>query len=192
MNQNTTHRYYYQDIERLLTFLVPPHRSLLKIVYGKNEFSNRFNATNVKTVDLTKKTMTDALSGDSPYDYILLINTIEFLPDIQNLFEEIHRLTKPQSRVIITFHNPLWQPLGKLAEFLRLKTSSPWENWVSMFDMENFLRLAGFEVIKKGHRVLLPLGPFGDAPAQAERVVARNYYAICVDAVGRASAPECP
>ncbi len=43
-----------------------------------------------------------------------------------------------------------------MAEFAGLKTSQPIQNWLSPADVENLLYLSGFEVIKKGNKLLLP------------------------------------
>jgi glycosyltransferase involved in cell wall biosynthesis len=45
----------------------------------------------------------------------------------------------------------------RLTQTLGLKAPVPIQNWLSSADVENLLYLAGFEVIKKGNKLLLPL-----------------------------------
>jgi hypothetical protein len=75
---------------------------------------------------------------------------------VQQAFEELISVTSPDSRVVITYYNYLWEPVLKGAEFFRLKMRSPIQNWLPLSAIENLLYLAGFEVVKKGYRFLIP------------------------------------
>ena len=127
--------YYHSEMERFIRFLVPKESSLLEIKSG-----------------ITIQN----LAGHKPYDYIILSDTIGSLSDIQKSLQEFHTITHDQSRVIITHYNYLWEPALKAAEKLHIKKPQSLQNWVSMKDLENFLYLGGFEVVKKGHLLLLP------------------------------------
>jgi glycosyltransferase involved in cell wall biosynthesis len=50
----------------------------------------------------------------------------------------------------------LWEPVLKFAERVGLKMAEPTQNWLPLEDLQNLIYLAGFEVIKKGYRFLLP------------------------------------
>jgi glycosyltransferase involved in cell wall biosynthesis len=57
---------------------------------------------------------------------------------------------------VVSFHNWLWQPLLKAAEQLGQRQPQPPESWLTPRDVANLLDLAGWEVLKQGHRCLLP------------------------------------
>jgi hypothetical protein len=82
---------------------------------------------------------------------------ISYLDDIQTALLEVRRICNENTRVIITYHNYLWEPFLTLAEKIGQRSPQPINlNWLSDGDIENFLYLAGLEVVKKGKRFLLP------------------------------------
>jgi glycosyltransferase involved in cell wall biosynthesis len=58
---------------------------------------------------------------------------------------------------VITHVNHLWEPVLRLAQRLGLMTPQKRQNWLALADIENLLFLSGFEVIKSGYRLLLPV-----------------------------------
>lgn len=131
-------KYYHREIERLLGFLVPKESSVLKIDCSEGE---------VPIIQLKE---------DKKYDYIVALDLISFAKDIQKTLQQLHRVARPRSRIVLTYHNYLWEPVLKLAEFFHLKRPQPSRNWLASFDIENFLYLAGFDIVKKGERLLMP------------------------------------
>ena len=165
-------RYYHQDIEKLFNFLVPENSSVLEIGCGTGDILSRLKSEKKKGIDISPEMISVAknkypglnfdtgdaenLSLNEKYDYIILSGIVGSLLDIQKTFQELHKVSYSKSRIIITYYNYLWEPILKLAEKLHLKMPQPWQNWVSSPDLENFFNLSGFEVIKKGNRLLLP------------------------------------
>lgn len=126
-------KYYHQEMEKFLNFLIPADKSVLKIDYSRD-----FNLTGKK------------------FDYIIAPDLIGFSSDIQEALQKLHKVAYCGSRIILTYHSYLWEPILKIAEFLHLKMSQPFQNWLSTSDMENLIYLSGFEVIKRGERLLIP------------------------------------
>lgn len=99
-----------------------------------------------------------ALQHTEKYEYVLLLDTVNFLPDVQASLQDIRaKLCTNQTRVVITTFNFLWMPVFRIGEFLRIKTRFPEQNWLSYSTLENMLTLAGFEVVERGGRILFPL-----------------------------------
>ena len=92
------------------------------------------------------------------FDYIVLADLIGFVDDIQGLLERLHALCTPGSRLVVSFHNFVWQPLLALAERCGWKTPTPTQSWISLHDLLGLLQLADFEPVKAERRVLLPAG----------------------------------
>jgi hypothetical protein len=99
----------------------------------------------------------EALSIDEKFDYVLIDGTIGHVDDIQLAFSQLHRVCKPQTRVIIVYYNYLWEPVLKFAEAVGLRMKHLLEHWLPLDDIANLLYLNNFEVIKKGYRCLLPV-----------------------------------
>src|SRR5690606_29073591 len=90
------------------------------------------------------------------FDVIIVSNSIGFFDDVQQVFEEIKKVSHSQTRVIITYYNHLWEPILKFAEFIGIKQKTPQQSWLSAQDMENILELAGWEVFRSTRRLLIP------------------------------------
>lgn len=124
--------YYHQEVEKFLNFLIPADVSVLRINYGEK-------------IETKKK-----------YDYIIAPYLIGFSLDIQKSLRQLHKISHSKTKIILTYHSYLWEPILKTAEFLKLKMPQPFQNWLTTADLENLLYLSGFEIIKKGERLLIP------------------------------------
>jgi len=98
----------------------------------------------------------DNLAIEGHFDYLVLSDLIGYLHDVQRAFRSLQGVCNPRTRVIVTQYNYLWEPVLRLAQALKLKAPVPIQNWLLSADIENMLYLAGFEVIKKGNKLLFP------------------------------------
>lgn len=94
---------------------------------------------------------------DRTYDYIILSETINQASDVQQLLEQLHAVAHARTRLLINFYHTLWRPLLSLVTFLGFKAKQPAANWLSPADVQNLLRLSGWEMIKQQKRILLPI-----------------------------------
>lgn len=78
---------------------------------------------------------------------IILDNVIGDIPDIQKYFEELKKNIDKETRVLISYHNPIWEPVLNFASFLGLRKKIKNQNWLDQDDLANILNLSGFEVI---------------------------------------------
>ncbi len=171
-------RYYHADLEDLLSFLVPPGRSVLEVGCSTGDLLARLRPKRGKGIDFSREMIAVAnakyprsqypalsfvqddveelqLKGET-FAYVIMSDLIGELTDIGRAFRNLGRVTTPESRLIITYFNALWEPVLRLAEKLGLKMPQDHQNWLSLADIENLLALNGFDVIRKGERLLLP------------------------------------
>jgi hypothetical protein len=170
-------RYYYEDLERLLRFFLPPGLRILEIGCGTGALLNalrpsvgvgidqdaeviaqaqqQFPHLHFRLQDLQRLDKRDPVLAQ-PFDAILLVNTLSYLRDIQQVLEQLRCFCTRRTRLILSHHNPLWEPLLNLATLLRQRRPLPAANWLSAADVANLLHLAGYEVIQQGKRLLLP------------------------------------
>jgi hypothetical protein len=92
-----------------------------------------------------------------PFDYILLSDVIGYINDVQSAFEQLNRVCRPRTRVILTYFNYLLEPVLRAGERLGIKRPQPDQNWLSLADLQNLLSLAGFQTVSMGYKVLLPV-----------------------------------
>lgn len=165
---------YYDDLHRLLAFAIPPDTSVIELGCGIGNVLVRLPNAQKVGIDFAPDMIEEAKNFDQtgtqyriddiehlqeqkPYDYILLLDTVNSLRDVQHAFTEIRtKLCDNQTRLIITFHNFLWRPLLVLWERIGLKTPLPEQNWLAPADIKTLLHLAGFELVSRGERMLWP------------------------------------
>ncbi|HEX8531291.1 MAG TPA: glycosyltransferase, partial [Cytophagales bacterium] len=141
-------RYFYQQLARYLTLYVRPNNSLLEIKHESPGLGCRLPGVRVVNQQ-------DA-SGAAP-EYVLLNGNVHYEKDVQSFFQGLHALLNPSSRVIVLYYSSLWKPLMQLATWLGMRRKAPELNWVAPEDIENFLRLADFELVRQESKILLPV-----------------------------------
>jgi|SRR3989339_458113 len=90
------------------------------------------------------------------FDYIVLNGTLGELADIQNVLKRISEYCNPDTRIIILQYNPIWEMVLKIGEKLKLKMPEKISNWLSAEDIENFLTITGYQVIRRDFYMLFP------------------------------------
>jgi len=167
-------RYYHEELLRYHRFWIPEGASVLEIGCGIGDLLAGVRPGRGVGVDLSPRMIDLARSrhpsiefhvGDADhieltetFDYVILSNLVGHLPDVQNALEQLHHVCRPDTRIIVTFYNQLWQPILRAADYLGLHTPEPLPNWLAPVDIENLLVLTGFEPIRSGFKCPLPLG----------------------------------
>lgn len=95
------------------------------------------------------------------FDFILMPDTVGWIGDIEVVLGQLHALCHPDTRIVISYHSPIWEPVLRVAQKLGLKAPMPPMNWLGMRDLAALLDLAGFEVIRREWRTLAPLRLLG-------------------------------
>jgi glycosyltransferase involved in cell wall biosynthesis len=83
---------------------------------------------------------------------IILGNLIGDIPDLQDYFESLRKQISSNTKVLISYHNPAWEPVLTLASRLGLRRKVGIQNWLDQSDLANILQLSGFEVISSEKR----------------------------------------
>lgn len=166
-------RYYYRELENLLKFFIPNRDSILEVGCGTGDFLNALKPKEGVGIDISRE-MIDLSKKKYPeyefyvmdaedmaikrkFDYVIMSDLLGHLEDVWQAFRQLDSVIKPETRIIVTYYNFLWEPILRLAERLNLKMRQKVQNWLSLADIENLLNLNGYEVIKKGRRFLLPI-----------------------------------
>lgn len=99
----------------------------------------------------------DFLSPKDQSNYLVVSDVLGRTEDIQSFLVKARLSLLPNGRLIITQYNALWEPILRLASWLGLREGPVEQNWLTMGDLKNFAYLAGFEVIKSGAKMIMPV-----------------------------------
>jgi len=165
-------KYYYKDLIKFLKYNIPEGSSVLEIGCGTGYILNHLKPSKGVGIDISPKMIevaktkynhltfiqadAESISLNETYDFIIISDTLGYFEDIQQSFSELRKVSHPGTRIIITYHNYLWQILLRIAELLRLKTPQVRLNWLNKNDIKNLLVLEGFDIIKTGSRFIFP------------------------------------
>jgi len=153
--------------------LIPQDASVLQIGCENGDLINSLSASrklgidfSQEMIDVARKKFPDVefqvndledLKINEFFDYVLLINTLGYVEDIQKALKNLKKVYRPDTRVIIVYFNYLWEPILKIGENMGLRMKRPIQHWLPLEDIENLLQLSDFEVIKKNFRFLIPI-----------------------------------
>jgi SAM-dependent methyltransferase len=95
--------------------------------------------------------------GTEPFDFIILSDVVGLLDDVWLALRRLQPLCHADTRIIITTHNAVWEPLLGLAQRLRRRMPTQITSWLGQDDIANLLQLNHFEVVSRGTSMLLPI-----------------------------------
>lgn len=172
---------YHRRLRKVYRFLIPPGRNVLELGCARGELLSALKPERGVGVDMSPEMILrarqqhpqlefieanahDLNEVNGSFDHIVMSDLVNDLWDIQTIFDQLHRLCHPGTRLILNTHSNLWAWPLALAQKLRLAKPRQVQNWLTPEDIENLLALSGFEVIRKWPEILWPLkgGWFAD------------------------------
>lgn len=171
-------RYFHEADEAYLRFLIPEHLSILELGCGTGNTlaalrpklgvgidlspemigiaSASHSNLNFHVQDIEDPGALDIVRQAAPFDVVLLDSTLGYLSDIQKFLEQLFSLCSTKTRIVVTSHSYAWEPLFSLATYLGLRIKTPPITWLRLGDVENLLKLSGFESVKNESRIICP------------------------------------
>jgi len=166
-------RYYHREVRRLLKFLIPEGACVLDMGSSTGDLLNRLKPSKGVGIDLSPQMVERAsknyphlrfrvqdaeeMDNEESFDFVVMSGCIGLFRDIWKVFRGLRKVTSFESRVVIVYYNRLWEPVLELAQKIGLRMPRPYQNWLGLNDIHDLLHLNGFEVIKQGKKVLLPV-----------------------------------
>jgi ubiquinone/menaquinone biosynthesis C-methylase UbiE len=174
-------RWYHRRLAEIYRYLVNPNQRILEIGCGTGDLLASLQPSHGVGIDFSPEMISrakknhpefefhlidahDLSSIEGEFDAIILSDTVNDLWDVQRAIEQARHLCTPHTRLIINFYNHAWQLPLAIAQSLNLAAPMLRQNWLTREDIDNMLRLAGFESIRSSQEVLwpLPLGGLAD------------------------------
>ncbi|MBU4501889.1 MAG: class I SAM-dependent methyltransferase [Nanoarchaeota archaeon] len=171
-------RYYYQSLKRLLNELVPDsdESTILEIGCGTGSLLDYLNPRRGVGTDISKNMIgiarkkhrhkknlsfevseAENITIKEKFDFIILIDLIEHLGNPNSAISELRKVSKKETRIIISHANPIWEPILNLLEWLKLKMPEGPHNRITQKELEKILTKNNFKIIERGYRLLLPV-----------------------------------
>jgi SAM-dependent methyltransferase len=164
--------YYHREIQRFCRFAIPPGASVLELGCGTGDLLAAVEPREGLGVDLSPRMIeaararhphlswmvgdAEALDLDRRFDYVILSDLLGHLEDIWTAFQGLRHVTRPDTRVVVTYYSHLWEPVLRVAERLGQRIPLRLQNWLPLGDIENLLELCDLEVVRRGRRFLVP------------------------------------
>ena len=163
---------YYAQIQKYLNYCIPKGSRVLEIGCSTGDLLNALEPSygvgidfSALMIELAKSkyphltfvhASLEEFQTTEEFDYIILDSVVSSLADVEYAFHCLARLCKPHTRLILNYHNSLWEFLYGIASAVGLRRKQPNLNWISTKQMENFLYLAGFEIVRTDPRHFFP------------------------------------
>jgi len=170
-------RQYRKTLARYYQLMIPPSAKVLEVGCGSGDLLAQLPNSDISGVDVSRVQIERArqrlpngkfyvaageeLNLEEKFDIIILADTINYAADVQQLFSRLRCIAHPGARLLLNFYNSLWVPLLSIGTAMGLKSKSPQNNWLSPADVTTLLDLAGWQLIKRHPRILLPVPFFG-------------------------------
>ena len=166
--------YYYQGIKSILAQIIfnPENSTILDIGCGTGEILNFLKPKKGVGIDISDNMITIAknkypqysfitstaaeFKTDLAFDYILLIDVIEHIENIEQAIETMAKLANQNTTLIFLAANTLWEPLLLVLEKLNLKMPEGPHYRINEHEFIKLLKTNGFKNFKTYTRLLLP------------------------------------
>jgi SAM-dependent methyltransferase len=163
---------YYRYLAKLVGKLVPEAKRVLELGSGSGDLLHALSPSAGVGVDISPGMVAlaqsrhpdlhflvadvESLEMSETFDTAIAVNLVGVLEDVYACFQRTRALLHPRGRFVIVYYNLLWEPVLRLASSLKLRAPVPLENWLPLPDIENLLSLTGYEVVRRGRRMLCP------------------------------------
>jgi SAM-dependent methyltransferase len=167
--------YYWNEISHYCRYFSHEDSSVLEVGCGSGDLLATIEGSRKVGIDFSEEYIAwakekhheknmeflqmdaNAIQLNEKFDLIIISNLIGFVDDIQNVFEQVKKVSHPNTKVIVQYYNSLWEPIIKFAEVIGLKKKTPLQNWLNSRDINNLLFVSGFDVYRNTKRLIFPL-----------------------------------
>lgn len=166
-------KYYYKNLIEFLRYNIPENSSVIEIGCGNGYLLEQLKPSRAVGIDISPEMIriareknpdyefiemdTDCITLNEKFDFVIISDTIGYFEDIQKSLDQVYKLCKNDTRIIITYVNFLWLPVLNIAETIGLKMPQLRSNWLDIKDISNLLKLSNYDVIRTGKKFLIPV-----------------------------------
>ena len=133
--------FYEEDLIAMREF-IPKNSKILEIGSGNGNLICSLEPSKGLGIDISEGMIRESISKNSKdidfiqsdienpnciknikqiFDFIIISDTIGYLTDIENTFNNLHKVCNTDTRIIVAYYSPFWEPILNLAAKLKLK-----------------------------------------------------------------------
>lgn len=170
-------RLHQQSLAPYYRHLTEAGASILEVGCGSGELLQHFKDHDLAGIDLSPRRIAEIRNripeGDfqvgagetfdfkRTYDRIFLANTLNQSGDIVRLLQNIRGAAHSDTRLVLNIFSNVWKPIIRAGQLVGGVGETPEYNWISSNDVGRLLDIAGWEIIQRQHRVLIPVPLLG-------------------------------
>ena len=124
-----------------------------------DEAKKKYKNLNFIEADVENKKTINKL--DVVFDYIVISDTIGYFNDIQNTLDNLHKVCNSDTRIIVSYYSPFWEPILNMAAKLKIKMPELTKSLLNENDISTLLNSSKFETVKKQKKIIFPFKLFG-------------------------------
>jgi ubiquinone/menaquinone biosynthesis C-methylase UbiE len=172
--------FYSEDI-RCMKELIIPNSKVLEIGCGNGNLLASLSPSVGVGVDISKEMISKAKSKyknlefieddiedtgcvknlNKVFDFIIISDTIGYFKDIQKTLDMLHKVCNADTRIIVAYYSPFWEPILNLAARIKLKMPELTKALLNETDISSLLNSSKFETVKKQKKIIFPFKLFG-------------------------------
>ncbi|MFC1709267.1 glycosyltransferase [Candidatus Omnitrophota bacterium] len=164
--------YYYSNLKNFLRNSIEPGAKVLEIGCATGEMLASVEPAVGVGIDISSEMIKIAqkkfpkytfvcspienLQHDEKFDYIIMVDLLDHVYDIIELFECVHKFCHPTTKIIITMINPWWEPILKFMEKVGVKAPQGPHNFLEASNLTKIVDFLDFSIIYSGYMLLFP------------------------------------
>lgn len=164
--------YYYSTIKAFLARIIPAGSCVLEVGCGTGEILAAMQPSRGVGIDISAEMVKRAsqkfpqytfihapienLKLEEQFDYIIMVDVIDHVYDVMDVFENLHRFCHPTTQVILTTINPWWDPILMFMEKIGAKMPEGPHNFVEKRNLSKMIESLDFSMSYSGYLLLFP------------------------------------
>lgn len=164
--------YYYSTIKAFISRIIPPGWRVLEVGCGTGEVLAAIQPSRGVGIDISLEMVNIAsrkfpqhtfihspvenLQLEEKFDYIIMVDVVDHVYDVMDVFGSLYRFCTPTTRIILTTINPWWEPVLSWMEKIGAKMPEGPHNFIEKGTLRKIFEMMDFTVSYSGFLLLFP------------------------------------
>ncbi len=164
--------YYYSTIKNFVCRLIPAGQRILEVGCGTGEILAAVQPSYGVGIDISREMVNIAshkfpqytfihapienLELEQRFDYIIMVDVVDHVCDVMDVFRNLFRFCTPTTRIILTTINPWWEPILSWMEKIGAKMPEGPHNFIEKGTLRKIFEVMDFTVSYSGFLLLFP------------------------------------